>query len=124
MYPVPSEKFPDDIQMIPKSSTWIPVQRHGHHQRLHDPTIFANVHHGGRPPVRTSLQMHHLPGTYSGTFIGNPNIPQSLRRVVVTSRNKPNPGPTLSFHNIKYTVNRRCKFIRNPEPYPILKEIR
>ena len=124
MYQVHSEVWPTDIEKIPtKSSTWVSGRRDDQHHRLNDPAIFANVHTGGRPPLRTSLQMKHLPGSYSGTLIGNPNIPRSLQRVV-TSRNKPNPGPSLSFHNIQYSVNRRCKFIRNSEPYPILKEIR
>lgn len=122
MYQVHSEVWPTDIEKIPtKSSTWVSGQRDGHHQ---DPTVFANVHTGGRLPLRTSLQMKHLPGSYSGTLIGNPNIPRSLQRVVTSRSKHPNRGPSLSFHNIQYTINRRCKFIGNPEPYPILKKIR
>lgn len=102
---------------IPKSSTWVSGQSGGQH-RPQDPTIFAN---GRRPAVRSSLQMQHLPKNCNGVVIENPDTDIQW---VVTNRNKhPNPGPTLSFYNIQYSVKRR-KLIGNPEPYPILKGIR
>ena len=97
---------------IPKSSTWVSGQL----DRLQDPTIFT---HGSQSAVRSSLRMQHLPKSCSDVVIENPDV-----QWAVSSKNEhPSPGPTLSFHNIQYSVKRR-KLIGNPEPYPILKGIR
>ena len=115
--------WPSDINVIPKTSAaWLSgLDNQDKHE---DPTVFANPYNGMRP-MRSSLQMHRLPGNYSGVLITNHSIPQPLRRIVTSRSKNPNPGPTLSFHNIEYTVRRqRCKFFGSPEPYPILKGIR
>ena len=117
-----SEVWPDDIEKIPSHmGSWLPAED------KHEDCGVYNKHFKGGRPIRTSFQMRQLPGVYDGVVIGNPaNIPQSLQRVV-TSRNRHGvtPGPTLSFHNIRYTVKRRrCNLFGTPEPYHILKGIR
>ena len=105
---------------IPKSSTWVSGQLGSQHQ-LQYPTVFANVHNGRRPAVRSPLQRQYLPRNDSDVVIENPQL-----QWVITSRNKnPNPEQTLSYHNIQYSVKQhKSKLIGNFKPYPILKGIR
>ena len=118
---VHSEVWPTDINQIPPHmGSWLPAE-----DKHEDCGVYAKQYRGGIPK-RTSLQMRQPPGAYDGFVIGNHNIPQSLQRIV-TSRNKNSvtPGPTLSFHNIQYTVKRRrCNLIGTRQPYHILKGIR
>lgn len=118
-----SEVWPSDINNIPHTSPWLPGMDVGQDEN-EDSSVFSETYRGMRP-IRPSLQMQRLPGNYSGVFISNPNIPLSLRRIVTSKNKQPNPGPSLSFHKIQYAVKRRrCNFIGNSEPYPILKGIR
>ena len=115
-----SEVWPSDINKIPTTTSWIPAEDQDGHEDSYPTRGFTGI----RPQMR-SFQME-LPGAYNGVLIGNPSIPRSLQRVV-TSRNKRavTPGPTLSFHNVHYTVKRRrCNLLGTPEPYSILKGIR
>ena len=117
-----SEVWPSDINKIPTVGSWLPAEDHNGHE---DSSAYSREFTAGVKPKR-SLQMQQLPGTYNGVLIGNPTIPRSLQRIV-TSRNRRavTPGPTLSFHNIHYTVKRRrCNLLGTPEPYSILKGIR
>ena len=116
-----SEVWPSDINEIPTTASWLPAMSED--QDKHEvSSVYTNT---WVRPMR-SLQMQQLPGTYNGVVIGNPTIPRSLQRIV-TSRNRRivTPKPTLSFHNIDYTVKRRrCNLIGTLETYSILKGIR
>lgn len=121
MRPVRSAVWPTDIDNIPVSNSqaWLSgLEQNGH---CEDPSDLAQGYRG----MRHLSSTFQLTGNYNGTCIGNPNIPQSLRRVITSRNKRPNPGPSLSFHNIQYTVKRRrCNFTGITEPYPILKGIR
>jgi len=118
-----SEVWPVDINNIQISNpqyVWVSEEDQNGYAEDH----YAKQYGTGKRPIRSSLQLQQ--GGNNGLVIGNHYIPQSLQPRFVTSRTKhPNPGPTLSFHNIHYTVKRRCwKITRKAEPQPILKGIR
>jgi len=93
------------------------------HAEDHYALDYAKEYSTGKRPIRSSLQLQQSGN--NGLVIGNLYIPQSSQRVVTSRTKHPNPGPTLSFHNIDYTVKRRCwNITHKAEPQPILKGIR
>ena len=122
-----SEVWPTDIDQIPPTpvGSWIPrAEDQDNHV---DSGVYAQRYTGIRP-MKSSLQMRQLPGAYNGAVIRNQNIPLSSQRFVTMACSRSKRAvtpPTLSFHNIHYTVKRRrCNLLSTSKSYPILKGIR